>query len=155
LALDSLFGDTERIRFGQLLAPLPGESGLAGLWALTGLAGLSGLSGAGVGAGAGTWAGAGVTDESGLAGLWALTGLAGLSGLSGDVGPFTETGLSTELISATGGVTLCACEIDVVGAGLRGETFTEAADAKDVEVGGITTGADSLGALLGASCNST
>jgi hypothetical protein len=69
LAVESLFGDTERIRWiGQLLAPLPGEPGLAGLeglWALTGLAGLSGLSGAGTGAGAGAC----VTGESTEAGL--------------------------------------------------------------------------------------
>jgi hypothetical protein len=153
LALDGLFGDTAQIRFGQLLAPLPGEPGLAGLaglatlCALTGLAGLSGLSGAGTGAGAGAW----VTGESGLAGLatlWALTGLAG------DIGLVTETGLSTEFVSATGGVTLSVWEI-IVGAGLRGERFTEAAEASDVDVDGITTGADSLGTLFGAFCNST
>jgi hypothetical protein len=83
------------------------------------------------------------------AGLWALTGLAG------DAGVFTETGLSTELISATGAAALPTEERDDVEAGDRGDRFTDAAEASDVDVGGITMGAESRGALFGASCSST
>jgi hypothetical protein len=83
------------------------------------------------------------------AGLWALTGLAG------DAGLLTETGLSTEVISATGGATLPTEERDDVEAVDRGDGLTEAAEASDVDVGGITMGAESRGALFGASCSST
>ncbi|MDW3216137.1 MAG: hypothetical protein R8G01_19240 [Ilumatobacteraceae bacterium] len=124
---------------------MPGVSGESGLAGDAGLFTETGLSApAGV---------AGLAGDVGLSGVAGLAGEAGLSGLAGVVGLFGESELPTEFISATGGAGRSS--VRPVTAGDRGDRFTEAAEASDVDVGGITTGAESRGALLGASCNST
>jgi hypothetical protein len=139
-----------RRRWCQLLAPLPGEDGLAGDAGLAGEAGLAGVSG--LGGDAGLWTLTGLGGDTGLGGETALAGEAGLAGDAGLAIDRTDAGLAGEatLRTLTGDAT------DGALAGDSGESKSATNGVGSIRsIRLTTTGAERRGTLVVMSWRNT